>query len=53
MAHLGRVPAAGDRFEWERFSFEVVDMDGHRVDKVLVTRTPGSAPVDDAPQGSV
>ena len=53
MAHLGRVPAAGDRFEWERFSFEVVDMDGHRVDKVLVTRAPGSAPVDDAPQGSV
>jgi putative hemolysin len=51
MAHLGRVPTAGDRFEWEGFSFEVVDMDGHRVDKVLVARTPGSAPADDAPQG--
>jgi len=50
MAHLGRVPAAGDRFEWEGFSFEVVDMDGHRVDKVFVARVPGSAP-DDAPQG--
>ena len=51
MAHLGRVPAAGDRFEWEGFSFEVMDMDGHRVDKVLVARAPGSAPADDAPQG--
>jgi hypothetical protein len=40
MSHLGRVPAAGDRFDWREFSFEVVDMDGHRVDKVLVTRAP-------------
>jgi putative hemolysin len=51
MAHLGRVPAAGDRFEWEGFSFEVVDMDGNRVDKVLVARVAGSAPADDVPQG--
>jgi len=51
MAHLGRVPAAGDRFEWEGFSFEVVDMDGNRVDKVLVARVPGSAPAEDAPLG--
>ena len=51
MAHLGRVPTAGDRFEWEGFSFEVVDMDGHRVDKVLVAQGPGSALADDAPQG--
>ena len=33
---LGRVPVAGDRFEWEGYSFEVLDMDGRRVDKVLV-----------------
>ena len=51
MAHLGRVPAAGDGFEWEGFSFEVVDMDGHRVDKVLVARIPGSVPTDDVLQG--
>src|SRR5829696_8899081 len=51
MARLGRVPAAGDRFEWEGFSFEVVDMDGNRVDKVLVARTPGSAPAEDVPRG--
>jgi len=36
MQQLGRVPRTGDRFEWGAFSFEVVDMDGHQVDKVLV-----------------
>jgi putative hemolysin len=48
MAYLGHVPTAGDRFEWEGFSFEVVDMDRHRVDKVLVDRDPV---LDDAPRG--
>jgi putative hemolysin len=37
ITHLGRIPAAADRFEWGGFSFEVMDMDGRRVDKVLVT----------------
>jgi putative hemolysin len=37
MAQLDRIPALGDKFEWDNFRFEVVDMDGHRVDKVLVT----------------
>jgi putative hemolysin len=50
MSHLGRVPRAGDHFEWEGFSFEVVDMDGLRVDKVLVARAPGSDPADEEPQ---
>ena len=35
--HLGRVPAAGDRFSWDNLSFEIVDMDGKRIDKVLVS----------------
>ncbi len=37
MMHLERVPTTGDRFEWGGFRFEVVDMDDHRVDKILVT----------------
>ncbi|HEU0293680.1 MAG TPA: hemolysin family protein [Anaerolineales bacterium] len=37
MAQLGRVPTVGDKFEWHDLRFEVMDMDGHRVDKVLVT----------------
>ena len=34
---LGRIPRSTDHFEWSRFRFEVIDMDGNRVDKVLVT----------------
>jgi putative hemolysin len=45
MTQLGRIPAVADHFVWGDRRFEVVDMDGHRVDKVLVTpMTPGSAP---------
>jgi putative hemolysin len=34
---LGRIPAAADYFEWEGLKIEVMDMDGNRIDKVLVT----------------
>ena len=44
MQRLGRVPAAGDAFEWQGRRFEVVDMDGHRVDKVLVEPAPDAPP---------
>lgn len=37
---LGRVPAPGDHFTSEGWRIEVVDMDGNRVDKVLVQRLP-------------
>ena len=37
MTSLGRVPQAADHFEWNGYRFEVMDMDGRRVDKVLVT----------------
>ncbi len=36
MAFLGRIPSSGDHFDWIGFRFEVMDMDGHRVDKVLI-----------------
>jgi putative hemolysin len=36
MSHLGRIPSASDHFECCGLRFEVMDMDGHRVDKVLV-----------------
>ncbi len=38
MNQLGEIPTAGQHFEWEGFRFEVMDMDGRRVDKVLVQR---------------
>jgi putative hemolysin len=37
MLQLGRIPVAADHFVRGGYRFEVVDMDGHRVDKVLVT----------------
>ena len=37
MNQLGRIPKTGSLFEWSHWRFEVVDMDGHRVDRVLVT----------------
>jgi putative hemolysin len=40
MLLMGRLPATGDHTEWEGWRFEVVDLDGKRVDKVLVTRLP-------------
>jgi putative hemolysin len=40
MVSLGRVPQTADQFEWHELRFEVIDMDGRRVDKVLVTTLP-------------
>jgi putative hemolysin len=40
ITHLSRIPTAGDAFEWEGWRFEVVDMDGNRVDKLLVSALP-------------
>lgn len=42
MMQLGRVPNTGDQFDWNTLHFEVVDMDGPRVDKVLVYQKPGT-----------
>ena len=43
MTHFGRIPAAGDYFDHAGWRFEVVDMDRHRVDKVLIGKTPVAA----------
>jgi putative hemolysin len=40
---FGRIPAPGEYFVWNGWRFEIVDMDRHRVDKVLLHRVP-SAP---------
>lgn len=42
---LERIPQTGDKMEWKGFEFEIIDMDGHRIDKVLVT--PSQAIIDD------
>ncbi len=38
LALLQRVPREGDRIVWSGWRFEIIDMDGRRVDKVLATR---------------
>ena len=46
MLALGRIPKTGNVFTKGDYRFEIVDMDGNRVDRVLVSRadrTPGSA----------
>ncbi|MDX1964308.1 MAG: hemolysin family protein [Pirellulales bacterium] len=38
LSELGQIPQVGERAQWQGFSLEVVDMDGQRIDRVLVTR---------------
>ena len=40
MLLLGRLPRTTDHVDWGDWRFEVVDLDGKRVDKVLVSRNP-------------
>ena len=42
MSRLERIPDVGDTTDWSGHRFEVVDMDGRRVDRVLVTTDAGS-----------
>ncbi|ULB33935.1 MULTISPECIES: hemolysin family protein [Proteiniphilum] len=35
---INKIPGVGDRFEYDNLMFEIVDIDGNKIDKVLVTR---------------
>lgn len=37
---IGKVPQTGESTEWQGWTFEIVDLDGNRIDKVLASRTP-------------
>jgi putative hemolysin len=37
IVQLGKIPQAADHFDWEHLRFEIMDMDGNRVDKVMVS----------------
>jgi len=54
LKRLGRIPSVAHYFVWKTFFFEVVDMDGNRVDKVLVRRYEVKAkpPNESGPDGS-
>ena len=36
--HLNKIPQTGDRFTFGEYLFEIVDMDGNRIDKVIIKR---------------
>lgn len=45
--HLGRVPVAGETLTWRDLCFEVLDMDGPRIDKLLIIQRPKIEPTED------
>ena len=48
IAHFGRIPNSGEYFEWSGWRIEVVDLDGPRIDKLLLTRIATADVADDA-----
>jgi len=38
LARLGRIPKAGDTLTWRDLKVEIMDMDGVRIDKILLSR---------------
>jgi putative hemolysin len=48
IAHFGRIPHAGEHFDWRGWRIEVVDLDGPRIDKLLVQQVAFEVDDDDA-----
>jgi putative hemolysin len=44
LGELEHLPTPGEHFDWNGYRFEVVDMDGRRIDKVLVSRKEAAPP---------
>jgi len=53
MTYLRHIPMVGEHFTWQRIRFEVVDMDGNRVDKVLINLSPPLLPLDEESKGNL
>jgi putative hemolysin len=49
MARLDRIPIITDKVMWKSFQFEIMDMDGNRIDKVLLTLHNSPPPEDNLP----
>jgi len=43
LALLGHIPSVGDTVHWHGYTFEVIDMDGRRIDKLLIVLPPSDA----------
>ena len=42
LTQLGRIPSVSEHFEWGGYRFEVMDMDRHRIDRLLVSKVEAS-----------
>ena len=38
LSHINKIPQVGDKFEYSGYLIEIVDIDGKRVDKILITK---------------
>lgn len=52
MSVLGHIPVEGETLTWEGWEFEVIDMDGTRIDKLLVKRLKGAPHAAKTPEGN-
>ena len=52
IARFGRIPHSGESFDWEGWRFEVVDLDGARIDKLLVQRLLPPEPASEAAENA-
>jgi putative hemolysin len=48
LSHFGRIPDVGDRTDVDGWRFEVIDLDGRRIDKVLAVRIGDASPGEEA-----
>lgn len=44
---LNHIPITGEKTQWNDFELEIVDMDGHRIDKVLISRVKNRRPAEE------
>jgi putative hemolysin len=47
IAQFGRIPQVAEHFDWKGYRFEVVDLDGARIDKILIARANESTVSED------
>ena len=48
LSQLGHLPQVGEHFDYQGWRFEIVDMDGRRIDKLLARRVPATGPAGSA-----
>jgi putative hemolysin len=47
MNEMDAIPKTGDKFTYQNYSFEIVDMDGNKIDKVIITALDPELPLDE------